>query len=193
MKFRIYFSILLITIMLILVFLSLLVERKYFFINFSEPDFISLLIKGKNSNHKDKHGPSPKLCVDAIIWNTNNPNEVLMIIRKNYPQGLALPGGVIKLGETVEHALIREINEETNLTISNFSLFGVYSDPFRDPRGHAVSLVYNANVFNINSLNPGEEARDADWYNVDNLIKNKEWIAFDHFQIISDYIKTRNK
>jgi ADP-ribose pyrophosphatase YjhB (NUDIX family) len=38
-----------------------------------------------------------------------------------------IPGGVMELGETFEETLKREVLEETNLSIKNIKLFGIYS------------------------------------------------------------------
>ncbi len=195
MKIMIDYFILLVNILLvvqfILIFNCLLDQNNY---NKQQPSdhqkFMILLDKiGKNKD--DVHNPSPNLSVDAIISNTYNSNEILMISRENFPLGWALPGGYVKIGETVENALIREIKEETNLTISDYSLFGVYSDPKRDPREHVVTLVYDAEISNISYLYPGIEANKINWFNIENLLKMKESIAFDHYKIISDYANKR--
>jgi ADP-ribose pyrophosphatase YjhB (NUDIX family) len=82
---------------------------------------------------------TPHLAVDFII---KFGEGVVLISRKNFPHGWAIPGGFVEYGETVEAAAIREAKEETNLDIEIESLFGVYSDPKRDPRWHCVAVVF---------------------------------------------------
>ncbi len=86
---------------------------------------------------------TPLLTVDAVIL-INNKNDLVLIRRKNPPfQGeLALPGGFVDVGETVEEACIREAYEETNINVKIIKLVGVFSQPKRDPRGHTVSVAY---------------------------------------------------
>lgn len=38
-----------------------------------------------------------------------------------------IPGGIMEIGETFEESVKREVFEETNLEITEFSLFGIYS------------------------------------------------------------------
>ena len=78
---------------------------------------------------------TPLLTVDVII---TTPRGIVLVKRKHVPFGWALPGGFVDVGETVEHAAAREAREETGLKVRNLKMFGCYSDPRRDPRGHTV-------------------------------------------------------
>jgi 8-oxo-dGTP diphosphatase len=86
---------------------------------------------------------TPLVAVDAVIP-FNNKQDIILIRRKNPPfKGeLALPGGFVDVGETVEHACIREAKEETNIDVKIIRLIGVFSSPTRDPRGHNISISF---------------------------------------------------
>ncbi|MFW9896793.1 MAG: NUDIX domain-containing protein [Candidatus Thorarchaeota archaeon] len=86
---------------------------------------------------------TPLVAVDAVIP-FNNKQDVILIRRKNPPfKGeLALPGGFVNVGETVERACIREAKEETNVNVIITKLIGVFSEPNRDPRGHNISIAF---------------------------------------------------
>ena len=86
---------------------------------------------------------TPLLTCDAVIL-VNNKKDLVLIRRRNPPyQGeLALPGGFVDIGETVEQACIREAKEETNININIINLIGPFSDPKRDPRGHNVTVAF---------------------------------------------------
>jgi len=86
---------------------------------------------------------TPLLTVDAVIL-LNKRKDLVLIRRKNPPfKGeLALPGGFVDIGETIEEACIREAYEETNINIKLIKLIGVFSEPKRDPRGHTVSIAF---------------------------------------------------
>lgn len=109
---------------------------------------------------------------------------IVLIKRKNPPHGWALPGGFIDYGEKVEDAAIREAREETGLDISITQLLGVYSDPERDPRGHTITVVFIARGEGIPA--PADDAADLRIVDPQNL---PEPIAFDHSEIIADYVK----
>jgi 8-oxo-dGTP diphosphatase len=128
----------------------------------------------------------PRLTVDGIII---IDNEILLIKRKNDPfrNQWALPGGFVEYGETTTEAVCREINEETGLHTEIISLFGVYSDPRRDPRGHTVSIVYLLKK-NGGELHGGDDASDARFFPLDHIPD----LAFDHAHIITDVIRRKN-
>ena len=86
----------------------------------------------------------PLVTVDIIIAEIANPQKIVLIERKNEPLGTALPGGFVDIGETTMAAAIREAKEETGLDIWNVKQFHTYSDPSRDLRGHAITIVYTA-------------------------------------------------
>ncbi len=124
---------------------------------------------------------SPALTVDVII---RYKGGVILIRRRNPPFGWALPGGFVDYGERVEDAARREMREETSLELEDLKLFGVYSDPKRDPRGHTVSIVFTAK--GKGEATSGDDAKELRIFNKDNL---PEDIAFDHKEILRDYFK----
>jgi len=120
--------------------------------------------------------PFPAADIAAI-----RDGKVLLILRKNPPEGWALPGGFIDYGESAEAAAVRELREETGMEASSLRLVGVYSKPGRDARFHTLSVVYRAEA--SGDLTAGDDACDAQWFPVDNL---PEQVAFDHRQVIQD-------
>jgi ADP-ribose pyrophosphatase YjhB (NUDIX family) len=121
---------------------------------------------------------NPFPTVDAVVF---RDNKVLMIERKNFPAGWALPGGFVDYGESAEGAVTRELLEETGLRAHTLKLLGVYSAPGRDPRFHTLTVVYAAEA--DGDPTASDDARDVNWWSVDALPGN---IAFDHRQIIQE-------
>jgi len=126
---------------------------------------------------------TPLLTVDIIIELIDEPeNPIVLIERKNPPYGWALPGGFVDLGETLEHAAVREAKEETCLEVTLSFLLGAYSDPKRDKRGHTVSIVYVAQA-----KGPPKAADDAKNVKIVPANQFDFDLAFDHAQILDDY------
>jgi len=128
---------------------------------------------------------SPKLAVDAIIL---VDNKVVLIERKNPPHGWAFPGGFVDYGESVEAAVIREVEEETSLKIVEGTLEQVhtYSAPNRDPRGHVVSVVFSCEAEGTPKAQ--DDAKNIKLYPLDELPE----LAFDHKNILERYIENNN-
>jgi 8-oxo-dGTP diphosphatase len=130
---------------------------------------------------------TPLVAVDIVIELIDRPGRPIVLIeRKHEPLGWALPGGFVDVGEQVELAALREAAEETNLRIGLEVLLGVYSSPERDPRGHAVSVVYVASA-------QGEPSAmdDAVAIQVCDPSEVPTQLAFDHALILRDYIRYR--
>lgn len=124
---------------------------------------------------------TPAIESDCVV--IDQDQRILLVRRKHPPFDgmLALPGGFVEIGETVEDACRREVLEETAVHIDKLTLVGVYSDPHRDPRGHTISVAFLASVDRA-SATAGDDAADVVWVSrVDTTD-----LAFDHGQIISD-------
>lgn len=129
---------------------------------------------------------TPFLAVDGIIEIYSDAGTfegIVLIERLNIPKGLALPGGFVDIGETVETAVVREMKEEISLDVTIESLLGVYSDPARDSRFHCVSIVYVCKAFGIPE--GADDAKEAFVYPLDDIPYDK--LVFDHAKIIRDY------
>ncbi len=123
--------------------------------------------------------------VDAII--PISGSKILLIRRKNPPFGWALPGGFLEYNESLEDCVRREVEEETGLKVKELMQFHTYSKPGRDPRFHTVSTVFV--VKTEGTPQAGSDARDFGIFPLDAL-PPKNNFAFDHWQIINDWIKS---
>lgn len=128
---------------------------------------------------------TPYLSVDGIIqlYKGDDFQGIVLIERLNEPHGLALPGGFVDRGESVEQALVREMKEETDLDVTIISLLNVYSDPQRDPRFHTASVVY---VCKAEGMPRGlDDAKEAQVYQKDEIPFDE--LVFDHAKILQDF------
>ena len=139
--------------------------------------------------HKDYTPKTPHLAADCAIINQNNE---ILLIKKTHPlfkDCWAIPGGHVDYGEKVEDAAAREAKEEVNLTIKNPKLFGIYSDPKRDPRWHVATAVYVVTDFS-GEVKGDYESSEQQWFAFDKL---PEKLAADHRIILNDIVKWLKK
>jgi ADP-ribose pyrophosphatase YjhB (NUDIX family) len=69
-----------------------------------------------------------------------------ILLQRRSDNGLwGLPGGSVEIGESVRDAIVREVREETGLSVEVLRLVGVYSDPkfqiVRYPDGNVVHYI----------------------------------------------------
>jgi O-acetyl-ADP-ribose deacetylase (regulator of RNase III)/ADP-ribose pyrophosphatase YjhB (NUDIX family) len=129
-------------------------------------------------------GKGPYITVDAII---EHKEGIILIERSNPPYGWALPGGFVDYGESLEEAVTREAKEETNMDLVNLRQFRAYSDPQRDPRFHTIGMVFIAK--GKGKPKSGDDAKGLRIIPYKGLLKME--YAFDHKDVIRDYLKAR--
>jgi ADP-ribose pyrophosphatase YjhB (NUDIX family) len=101
------------------------------------------------------------LCVGAVV--TDGRGRLLLIQRGHEPgQGLwSLPGGRVEPGETDAEALVREMEEETGLTVEPGRLIGQVLRP--GLAGAVLDIRDYAATVTGGTLRPGDDAADARW------------------------------
>lgn len=116
---------------------------------------------------------------------------VLLIERAEepYQQHWALPGGFVGVDETVEAAALRELCEETGLTMfpGHMEQLRTYGDPDRDPRMRVVSVAHVAFAPSLPPVTGGSDAAQARWWPVIDVSELP--LAFDHHLILSDALE----
>ena len=128
---------------------------------------------------------NPVPTVDVII---ELPGGIVLVKRKNYPYGWAIPGGFVDYGESLEDAAKREAKEETGMAVSGLEQFHTYSAPGRDPRHHTISTVFTAR--GSGNPKPDDDAEEAAVFTENNLPDN---FAFDHKEIVKEYFREHKK
>lgn len=123
----------------------------------------------------------PPIAADVI---TEIGTQIVLIERRNFPEGWAIPGGFVDFGETVEQAAMREAKEEISLVVELRTLLGIYSRPERDPRGQTITAVYLARA-----TGTPVAADDAKNCGLFDPRKPPAPLAFDHAEILRDYVR----
>jgi len=85
--------------------------------------------------------------VVGLVAVAKDPEGRVVLIRRGDTGEWCLPGGTLEWGETLRTMLPRELMEEAGVELLEAGdLLGVYSNPERDPRFHAVTMVVAAKV-----------------------------------------------
>ncbi|MBW1700268.1 MAG: NUDIX hydrolase [Deltaproteobacteria bacterium] len=114
---------------------------------------------------------SPRVAVGAIVFR----NEKVLLVQRGRPpaKGVwAIPGGSVNLGETLQQAAEREINEETGITIKarepTFTFDVVVRDDSGAVRYHYVIVDLLADYIG-GEPQPGDDALDVRWFKAEEL------------------------
>lgn len=127
----------------------------------------------------------PLLTVDIVIFTIQNHALKLLLIKRGdapFKNSFALPGGFVKMTETLDDAAKRELEEETGVKDVYLEQLYTFGDVKRDPRTRIVTIAYMALVDSQKiKLQASTDASDVGWFDVDSLPS----LAFDHDKIIS--------
>lgn len=139
-----------------------------------------------------KDYPKPAVTVDIVIFTVkDNDLQVLLVKRGVEPaKGMwALPGGFVKMDESLEYAAKRELEEETGVKDVYLEQLYSFGDPKRDSRGRVITIAYMALINSDKvKLRATTDTVDVKFFSV----KKMSDVAFDHSKII-DYAVRRLK
>ncbi|RLF15969.1 MAG: NUDIX hydrolase [Thermoprotei archaeon] len=114
---------------------------------------------------------APLVGVGAVVL---DGSRLLLIRRKDEPDaGLwTVPGGLVELGEKVEDAAVREVEEETGVKVELIKLLDVINKIVRDEAGrvkyHFVIVDFLGRPL-TRELKPSSEVLDAAWVELSRL------------------------
>ena len=133
--------------------------------------------------------PRPALTVDCIIFGLDVELELkIMLIKRDIPpfEGeWAIPGGFVRMDETLEQAALRELQEETGIHDVFLEQLYTFGDLERDPRDRIVTVAYYALINLVEQkIQASTDAREAEWFPISQIPK----LAFDHEQILQTAI-----
>lgn len=127
----------------------------------------------------------PAVTVTVLIFSLYKNNlEVLLLKRDHEPfkDTWSIPGGLIRIEESLDTAARRILAEQTGLTEVFLEQLHAFGDPQRDPRERRISVAHyallpRAAVQHTNT--------DTQWFPIEQLPE----LAFDHNQIVSFGLK----
>ncbi len=129
--------------------------------------------------------PHPAVATDSVVFGYDGKVLHVLLIERGiepYKGSWALPGGFMKIDETVEQCAMRELREETGVEKVYLEQFHVFSSVRRDPRERVITVAFFALVRKSDyRLIANDDAARASWFEVDELPP----LAFDHHDIIT--------
>ena len=138
---------------------------------------------------KPRNYPKPAVTVDILIFTVKGNMLNVLLVKRNiepFKGTWAIPGGFVRIDESLENAAKRELEEETGVKADYLEQLYTFGDVNRDPRGRVITVCYFALIRSDNvELKAKTDVSDAKWFPVDE-IKN---LAFDHEKILEYGLK----
>jgi len=144
----------------------------------------------------------PSVTVDMLVFTVadeeadnyrklpNKSLKVLLIKRGEHPfRGKwALPGGFVKMSESLDDAAYRELKEETNVDNLYLEQLYTWGDVNRDPRTRVISTSYLALV-DSSSLNiqAGDDSAEAKWFTVSCKLAQEQKTVTDKGYVLTQH------
>src|SRR5215470_6086444 len=129
--------------------------------------------------------PRAALTVDCVVFGFDEGDLKVLIIERGlepFKGRWALPGGFVRVDETLDAAARRELQEEaglSNVFLEQLYTFGAVG---RDPRERVVSVAYYALVkLSEHAAKAATDAANARWFPVAKVPR----LAFDHAEILA--------
>ena len=126
----------------------------------------------------------PALTVDCVVFGLDEEDLKVLLIDRDLPpfEGRwALPGGFVRVDETLDDAARRELNEETGISKVYLEQLYTFGKTDRDPRERVVTVAYYGLVrLSNHRIKAATDARQALWFSIEDLPK----LAFDHNKIL---------
>lgn len=128
--------------------------------------------------------PHPAVTTDIVIFTIRQDELKILLIKRALPphrNQWALPGGFIKLEESLEEGAKRELQEETGVTGVYLEQLYTFGRPNRDPRERVITVAYYA-LIPSDELEPkaASDAENVSWFG----LKELPDLAFDHGRIL---------
>jgi len=129
--------------------------------------------------------PRAALTVDCVVFGFDEGELKVLLIERGlepFKGKWALPGGFVRVDETLDESARRELAEETGLKDVFLEQLYTFGAVDRDPRERVVSVAYYALVkLSDHRAKAATDAANAEWFPISKVSR----LAFDHADILA--------
>jgi 8-oxo-dGTP diphosphatase len=129
--------------------------------------------------------PRAALTVDCVVFGFDEEELKVLLIQRGlepFKGKWALPGGFVRVDESLDDAARRELEEEAGLKNVFLEQLYTFGEVDRDPRERVVSVAYYALVkLAAHETKAATDAADARWFPLSKIPR----LAFDHADILA--------
>jgi 8-oxo-dGTP diphosphatase len=129
--------------------------------------------------------PRAALTVDCVVFGFDEEELKVLLIERGlepFKGKWALPGGFVRVDETLDDSARRELEEEAGLKNVFLEQLYTFGAIHRDPRERVVSVAYFSLVkLAAHETKAATDAADARWFPISKIPK----LAFDHAEILA--------
>ena len=126
----------------------------------------------------------PALAVDCVVFGLDERELKVLLVQRALPpkHAWALPGGFVRIDETLDAAARRELAEEAGVRDVYLEQLYTFGELDRDPRERVVSVAYYALAkLGDHAVRAATDAMGVGWFGLDELPK----LAFDHAHVVA--------
>ena len=119
----------------------------------------------------------PFVAVGVVVFR----DDSVLLIKRGKPPKLgqwSIPGGGQDVGETLQETAVREVREETGISVTNLQLVDALDLIDRDEEGHIrhhYTLIDYTARYESGDIKPGDDAVDARWVPLSGLSEYNLW------------------
>lgn len=138
---------------------------------------------------KEDSYEKPSVTVDMVIFTIKENDLNVLLVKRDinpFKKYWAIPGGFVRINESLEDAAKRELEEETGVSNVYLEQLYTFGEPKRDPRGRVITVAYMALINSDDiKLKASTDVSEANWFS----IKKLPILAFDHKTILEYALK----
>ncbi|MFO7192335.1 MULTISPECIES: NUDIX domain-containing protein [Thermocrispum] len=123
----------------------------------------------------DPKAPEANSVVPSVTVAVQDDEGRILLVHKTDNDLWALPGGGHEIGESISATAVREVEEETGVTVELTGIVGLYTDPnhvmaYDDGEvRQEFSICFSARLVGGHAREDGTETKEVRWVDVDQL------------------------